>query len=259
MITAVIPEEMLVSGLRLVAQIAATFRSQGLDREELIAAGRLGLLHAMRRYDPARGTRFSTCALPWIRKEMILTVARHRRMVRIPAYALARINAVRRTERALTAALGRLPSRDETSRALRRPMRDVEGLLASEVSVVPLEDPVAGRDGLALLERLADPAAPSPEETIARAQARRQVRDALRRLTPRERSILTARFGLGDEENRTLMEIGRDLGLSREAVRLIERGALRRLRLMLSTRRDPARPARETSHVGHRPFTAPTP
>jgi RNA polymerase sigma factor (sigma-70 family) len=258
MISAVIPEDMLASGMRLVAQIARAFRSSGLDQEELVAAGRLGLLRAFQRYDPGRGTRFSTCALPWIRKEMIGTLARHRRMVHVPSYAVTRMSVVRRTQQALTAALGRPPSRDETSRAMARPVRDIEKILMTEIHVLPLEEPAGERDGLPLLDRLADPRAATPEEELARAQTVRVIRRALARLTPRERHVLEGRFGLGDGETRTLEEMGREIGLSREAVRLIERRAIRRLRYLLAGR-DFARPARETSPFGHRAFTAPTP
>ncbi|HYV86273.1 MAG TPA: sigma-70 family RNA polymerase sigma factor [Patescibacteria group bacterium] len=258
MATAAIPEEMLVSGMRLVAQIARTFRARGLEQEELVAAGRLGLMRAFLRYDPARGTRFSTCALPWIRKEMIGTLARHRRMVHVPSYAVTRMSVVRRTQQALTAALGRPPSRDETSRALARPVRDVEKILMTEIHVLPLEEPAGERDGLALLDRLADPRATTPEEELARAQTVRAIRRALARLTPRERQVLEGRYGLDDDETRTLEEMGREIGLSREAVRLIERRAIRRLRYLLAGP-DSRRPARETSPFGHRAFTAPTP
>jgi RNA polymerase primary sigma factor len=258
MIASVIPEEMLASGMRLVAQIARVFRSGGLDQEELVAAGRLGLVRAFQRYDPGRGTRFSTCALPWIRKEMIDALARHRRMVHVPSYAVTRMSAVRRTQHALTGALGRPPSRDETSRALARPVRDVERILMTEVHVLPLGEPTGERDGLPLLDCLADPRAATPEEELARAQTICVIRRALARLTPRERHVLEARYGLDDDESRTLEEVGRAFGLSREAVRLIERRAIRRLRYVLA-RRDSARAARETSPFGHRAFTAPTP
>jgi RNA polymerase sigma factor (sigma-70 family) len=257
-IMSVIPEEMLASGMRLVTQIARAFRSSGLDQEELVAAGRLGLLRAFRRYDPGRGTRFSTCALPWIRKEMIGTLARHRRMVHVPSYAVTRMYAVRSTQHVLTAALGRPPSRDETSRAMARSLRDLEKILMTEVHTVPLEEPEGGGEGPPLLARLADPRAATPEELLRRAQTVRQIRRALDRLTPRERRVLARRFGFPDGETRTLEEIGREIGLSREAVRLIERRALRRLRYFL-TGPDSARRARETSQFGHRAFTLPTP
>jgi RNA polymerase primary sigma factor len=253
-----IPEEMLRSGMRLVAQIARAFRAGGLEQDELVAAGQLGLLQAFRRYDPSRGTRFSTCALPWIRKEMLGTLARHRRMVHVPSHAVTRMNAVRRTQQALTASLGRPPSRDETSRALARPLRDVDQILMSEIRILPLEEPAGDRDGLPLLDRLADPRALTPEDELGRAQAVRLVRRALGRLAPRERRILEERFGLADGETRTLGEIGREVGLSREAVRLIERRAIRRLRSLMAGH-DSARPSRETSPFGHRAFTAPTP
>lgn len=258
MITSVISEEMLASGMRLVTQIARAFRSSGLEQEELVAAGRLGLLRAFRRHDPGRGTRFSTCALPWIRKEMIGTLARHRRMVHVPTYAVTRMYAVRRAQHALTGSLGRPPSTDETSRAMARPLRDVEKILMSEVHTIPLESPGGDGDGLPLLDRLPDPRAASPEELLRQAQTVRQIRRALGRLTPRERRVLAKRFGFPDGETRTLEEIGREIGLSREAVRLIERRAIRRLRYLLSGP-DSARRTRETSPFGHRAFTPPTP
>ena len=188
MSTAAIPEEMLLSGIRLVAQIARTFRSSGLDQEELVAAGRLGLMRAFLRYDLSRGTRFSTCALPWIRKEMIGALARHRRMVHVPSHAVTRMSVVRRAQQALTAALGRPPSRDETSRALARPVRDVEKILMTEIQVLPLEEPAGERDGLSLLDRLADPRSATPEDELERAQTSHAIRRALALLTPRETS-----------------------------------------------------------------------
>jgi RNA polymerase primary sigma factor len=189
---------------------------------------------------------------------MIGTLARHRRMVHVPSYAVTRMSVVRRTQQALTAALGRPPSRDETSRAMARPVRDIEKILMTEIHVLPLEEPAGERDGLPLLDRLADPRSATPEEELARDQTVRLIRRALARLTPRERRVLEGRFGLDDGETRTLEEMGRAIGLSREAVRLIERRAIRRLRYILAGR-DCARPARETSPFGHRAFTAPTP
>jgi RNA polymerase primary sigma factor len=189
---------------------------------------------------------------------MIGALARHRRMVHVPSYAVTRMSVVRRTQQALTAELGRPPSRDETSRALARPVRDVEKILMTEIQVLPLTEPAGDRDGLPLLDRLADPRVATPEEDLARAQTVRVIRRALARLTPRERHVLEGRYGLDDGESRTLGEVGREIGLSREAVRLIERRAIRRLRYLLGGR-DSMRPARETSHFGHRALTAPTP
>jgi RNA polymerase primary sigma factor len=222
-------EDLVTSNIRFVVRIAREYGNRGLPLEDLVNEGNVGLLEAARRFDPARGVTFLSYAVWWIRKSMIGAVARNAHIVHIPEYQRKRMRDLRNTGRALERALGREPGREEISRALDVPIAKVDRLLHFQVRKLSLDETAAGDQDTTLLEQLADDRSVSPEEEMARRQDRARLRVALRSLSGRELSVIVGRFGLDGGGVRTLRELARTLGLSREAVRLIEERARKRL------------------------------
>ena len=222
-------EALVTSNLRFVVGIAREYRSLGLPLEDLVNEGNVGLLEAARRFDPSRGVTFLSYAVWWIRKSMISAVARNAHIVHVPEYQRKRMRDVRNTGHALERTLGREPGREEISRALDVPVAKVDRLLRLQVRKVSLDDTVGGEQDTTVLDQLADDRSVSPEEEMSRRQDRARLREALRSLSGRELSVIIGRFGLDGGAVRTLRELAASLGMSREAIRLIEERARKRL------------------------------
>jgi len=221
--------ELVRSNLTFVVKIAQRYRNLGLGLEDLINEGNLGLLEAARRFDPARGTKFITCAVWWIRKSILQAVRRHA-LVRLPAGQMKRVRSVRDAGRTLSGRLGREAGLEEIAQALRLPTAKIDQILKLRLREVSLEEP-AGRDGTSQrIDRLPDARALDPENEMIRGESRHLVRRALRQLDERERRVIVDRFGLEGGEAMTLRQVGQRLGVSREAVRLVEERAMKRLR-----------------------------
>ncbi|MBX3269400.1 MAG: sigma-70 family RNA polymerase sigma factor [Sandaracinaceae bacterium] len=228
-------DALLVSHVRLVLSIAQKYRRHGLPVDDLVAEGNLGLVEAARRFDRARGTRFSTYAAWWVRALIRRYTIANRRIVGAPSTRAARrlLSNLRETQRRLAAELGRAATREEIARALDVSVEDVAtvdaALSGRDVSLAPTPE------GL-VIELACDRA--SPEETAAAAELRahneRSVHDALERLERRERLIIERR--LLDDDRETLADIGAELGLSRERVRQLELRARQKLRAALLDR-----------------------
>ncbi|HEV8199631.1 MAG TPA: RNA polymerase sigma factor RpoD/SigA [Candidatus Polarisedimenticolia bacterium] len=224
-------DSLITSHLRFVAHVARDYRNMGLAFEDLVNEGNVGLVEAARRFDPARGVTFASYAVWWIRKSILKAVARNAHIVHIPEYQRQRMRDARNTKRVLERALGREPGREEISRALDVPVARVDQLLRLQFPwTLSLEDTVREAGDTTVLDRLADDRSVSPEEELSRRQDRARLRQALRSLGDRERSVIIDRFGLGDGPVLTLREIAEKLGVSRETVRQIEFQARRRLR-----------------------------
>jgi len=193
-------DQVLRSHLAFVIRLAMEFRNRGVPFEDLINEGCVGLLKAIRRFEPGHGARFMTYAAFWIRKAMLDALASQPRVVHVPRY----------------------------QRSLGKP-------IAREAR---LDDTLAFDDDRTLIERLADTRQPAPREAIIERETVARLRAHVRRLSAREQAVLSYRFGLAGDAPRTLKDVGRDLRLSRERVRQIETGALQRLRAAM--RRDQA-------------------
>jgi RNA polymerase primary sigma factor len=221
------------ANLGFVVSVARQFLNRGLPLEDLLAEGNLGLLEAARRFDRSHGTKFITYAVWWIRKSILKALSEHGSVPHVPPSHLRKVRDVGEAERALSRELGRSARRDEISDRLQTSVAAVDRILQLkwiEVSLDSAEGP--DREGT-LSQRLADRRSPDPEADLLKRERRTLVREAVRTLSERERAVLAGRYGLRDGPIRSLREIGGDYGLSREAIRLIEMRAKRRLRRIM--------------------------
>jgi RNA polymerase primary sigma factor len=227
---------LVTANLGFVVSVARHFLHRGLPFEDLLAEGNLGLIEAARRFDPSHGTKFITYAVWWIRKSILKALYEHGSVPHVPHNHIRKVRAVRETERALSSELGRGARRDEISERLRISIAAIDRILqlkGVEVSLDAAEGP--GRE-TPLSQRLPDERSPDPEAALLKRESRALIREALQSLTERDRAVIGDRYGLSSGRIRSLQEIGRDYGLSREAIRLIELRARRQLRRFIQRR-----------------------
>jgi RNA polymerase primary sigma factor len=231
--------------------VAGEYRNLGLPFEDLLNEGNLGLIEAARRFDGARGTRFVTCAVWWIRKAILRALSENNGLVRVPATQRHHVTQLRRAEAALSRDLGRTPRRDELSRSLDTTPAQVDRLRQTCLRELSLDDRVAADSRTCFSDSLADTGENDPERDLLREEARRVVEQAVEMLSEQERTVVSYRFGLDGERPLVLKDVGAILGVSRERVRQIESKAIERLRRILSRSRFPSGP------VDRRPHPAP--
>ncbi len=221
---------LLQANLRLVVTVARRYLGHGLSLEDLIQEGNLGLMRAVQRYDPTLGYRFSTYGTWWIRQAIQRAIQRHGRTIRLPAHLQEKVNRLNRAERELVQSLGREPTAAEVAQRSGLPPRRVSALREVARDAVSLETPV-GEDEAALGHFVEDGGGGRPDEVVETSLMESDLSGVLRRLEPREQEVLALRYGLKGGRGRTLQEVGRHLGVTRERVRQIERQALNRLRV----------------------------
>jgi len=222
-------DELARANLRLVMSIARRFAGRGVELSDLIQEGNLGLLRAIERFDPERGTKFSTYAVFWIAQGLRRALDNLGRTIRVPVYASSDIRQLRAIERRLTAETGERPSEDELARESGVEAGIVRRRFEAARVTHSLNDPVADESDLTWADTIVD-RSPGPEDAARVAGARAIVLGLLDTLTEREREIIIGRFGLADTEPQTLDELGLRFGVTRERVRQIEAEALERLR-----------------------------
>jgi RNA polymerase primary sigma factor len=221
-------KELMEANLRLVVSVAKRYLGSELTLLDLVQEGNIGLMKAVDRFQYRRGFKFSTYATWWIRQAITRAIADHSRTIRIPVHMVETLNRISRVNRALVNEMGREPTPEELAQKTGVPARKVRLILESSRKPLSLETPI-GEDS-ELGDFLEDKQAESPNDNLITQDLTTQVERALSTLSPKEKEILRLRFGIGDEGEHTLEEVGRRFSVTRERIRQIETKALRKLR-----------------------------
>jgi len=223
-------DHLIKANIRLVVNIAKRYRQYSESFLDLIQAGNEGLIRAVDKFDYTKGNRFSTYATWWIRRAVLRHLNQKERMIRLPNYLSSRIRKIHQTRKELSIQLKRTPTMDEIGQALDLTGEDVRRLLNYAQHTLSLDEPFGNDDDSSLENYIENTNAPNPFIEVRQNLLSEDILDALDELTEREAQILKMRFGLGGYRQYTLKELGEIFGLTRERIRQIQKGALRKLR-----------------------------
>ncbi|MGQ9672999.1 MAG: sigma-70 family RNA polymerase sigma factor [Candidatus Aminicenantales bacterium] len=220
--------QLIEANLRFVVSYVKKYRGMGLSMLDLINEGNLGLIEAAKRYDPSRNVRFISYAVWWIRQAVIHALTQSARMASLPQKLSDQISLMKKKRAQLKAELGREPTREEIAKSMGIGQEDIEDLEVLAERDVSLSDKLADSE-LEVEGRIEDKTSPPVEYQIVKSSIEQQIRDLVDELDEKEALVLKLRFGLGDDQPRTLQEIGDRLNLTRERIRQIEQKAMRKL------------------------------
>ncbi len=226
-------QKLIKANLRLVVKIAHDFKGFGLPLLDLISEGNIGLMRAAEKFDPAKGAKFSSYSAWWIKQAMRRALSQKSRTIRVPVASASKISKIRHARSLLTEQLGRSPTENEIAEHLNFTKRTVRGLKLADVKTFSLHDPIQQGENGNFEEIIPDASAVTPDIIIEGGESIKRLRNLIAKLDERERTILIMRYGLDGNRPKTLEDVSKVIGRTRERVRQIQIQSLKKLRLLI--------------------------